>query len=305
MQKTNIGWTDFSANLIKYRDPDGNVVQACVKASEGCRYCYAEALAWRWGRKGRKFTAENMKRLTPFFDEKEAKRVLGSKQITGKRVFVNDMTDWMGPWVSDDVIDLCLAIFALRPDATFQTLTKHADRQRRHFLRTGSRDNVSRWLNDLPVPLPNWMNRIASSLYDGSGHRRLEVWPLGNLHLGISVEDQKNADGRIPELMNTPAAVRWVSAEPLLGPLDFGYRGSCDHIRHSCEDIGCWKALDWVVVGGETGPRRRAVPLHYYTSIIDQCRAADIPVFVKQDSGARPGQQGRIPDEYWLKEFPK
>lgn len=206
MQATPIGWTDYSANLIKYRDPDGNIVHACIRASEGCRFCYAAMLAGRWGRKGRDFTAENMKRLTPFFDDAEAKRVLGSKQITGKRVFVNDMTDWMGPWVSDKIIDKCMAVFHLRSDVIFQTLTKHADRQRVYFMDAGRvGEQVAGWSYDF---------FIRRSL----GVPPLPKLPLSNLHVGISAEDQKNFDKRWPDLRNTPCALRWISFEPLLGP---------------------------------------------------------------------------------------
>jgi len=91
MQQTPIGWTDFSVNLIKYRDATGKIVWACVHASAGCLHCYAQALALRWN-KGKLFTAQSMVEVTPFFDEAEANRVLTSPKITGNRVFVKDMT---------------------------------------------------------------------------------------------------------------------------------------------------------------------------------------------------------------------
>ena len=119
MQETSIGWTDFSVNLLKYLNAAGKVVWACIHASEGCRFCYSEALAKRWVR-GEAFTAENMKKLTPFFDQKEADQVLNSKKISGKKVFVDDMTDLFGEWVSEDIIRAHFAVFAARPDVTFQ-----------------------------------------------------------------------------------------------------------------------------------------------------------------------------------------
>lgn len=277
--KTNIGWTDFSTNLVKYRDADGNAVNACVKASEGCRNCYAEALAGRWGRKGTTFTAENMKRLTPFFDEAEAKRVLGSKAIKGKRVFVNDMTDWMGPWVSNEIIDQCLAVFVSRPDVTFQTLTKHADRQREYFNDSSLEDRIT-------------------ELWQGDNLDR-QTWnvmlPLDNLHVGISAEDQKNFDKRWPDLRNTRCALRWISFEPLLGQIETQMEW--------WEDLTEFVWPDWCVIGGESGSGHRTMNLEAFADLVARCHTVG-RVFVKQDSGSRPGQQGRIPDELWLKEFP-
>ncbi len=302
MQATPIGWTDFSGSLIKYLDPDGNIVHACIRASEGCRFCYAAALAGRWGRKGRDFTAENMKRLTPFFDEAEAKRILGSKKIIGQRFFVNDMTDWMGPWVSNEIIDSCIAVFALRPDVTFQTLTKHADRQRKYFtgLRGGER------FHDINAAAQSiTQSRVGAVLPTQRDGMVPGGLPLRNLHVGVSVEDQKNADKRIPELFRTPAAMRWISAEPLLGPLDLIDYAPCSDRKCQNNDDGSCRGLQWVVVGGESGAHHRVVPVDYFTFLVKQCRKQRVPVFVKQDSGPRPGMQGRIPDKYWLKEFPK
>lgn len=96
-------------------------------------------------------------------------------------------------------------------------------------------------------------------------------WPLPNVHLGVSAEDQETWDERVPMLLQCPAAVRWVSAEPLLGPLDLG-----PFVRH----------LDWVVAGGESGARARACDVQWLRSIRDQCADAHVPMFVKQ-LGAR------------------
>jgi len=116
--------------------------------------------------------------------------------------------------------------------------------------------------------------------------------------LGVSVENQRWADERIPLLLDTPAAVRFISAEPLLGPVDLG-----DYV----DGLG-WhlaKSLDWVVCGGESGPRRRPMRLEWLESVVAQCQAAGVAVFCKQDGALRPGQQGRISDELWaLKELP-
>lgn len=111
-----------------------------------------------------------------------------------------------------------------------------------------------------------------------------------NIWLGVSAEDQRRANERIPILLDIPAAVRFVSAEPLLGPIDF---------RPWLDDIG------WIIVGGESGKNHRPMDLEWLASIVEQCRYAGVPCYVKQDSAFRDSQQGRISDELWsVKEFP-
>ena len=113
-----------------------------------------------------------------------------------------------------------------------------------------------------------------------------------NVWLGVTAEDQPRAEERLPLLASAPAVVRFVSCEPLLAPVD----------------LTCWLAtggLNWVIVGGESGNRRRPMELAWLEAIVGQCRAFSIPVFVKQDGALRDGKQGRIPDALWnLKEFP-
>lgn len=118
-------------------------------------------------------------------------------------------------------------------------------------------------------------------------------WPA-NVWAGASAEDQRRAAERVPELARVPARVRFLSCEPLIGPLD----------------LRPWLAagaVNWVIAGGESGGagRRREMDLAWLESITAQCQDAGIPVYVKQDSGPGPGLQGRIPDATWaLKQFP-
>lgn len=289
MQQTSIGWTDFSVNFLKYRNAQGKTVWACVHASEGCRFCYSEALAKRWGR-GEAFTAENMKGLTPYFDTDEARQVLTSKKISGKKVFVDDMTDLFGEWVSDEIIDQHFAIFAMRPDVTFQILTKRADRMMRYM----NRDIEDR-LDDICHELPGAL--------DDTWHYPAE-WPLRNVHAGVSAEDQPNADKRTRYLLETKAAVRWVSVEPMIAPINLN-----PYMNTKFMDSGCYAAtvcLDGIVIGGESGAGHRDMPLQSAINLARDARAAGVSVYVKQDSGPRPGMQGRIPDDVWtMKDWPK
>lgn len=250
MNTTSIGWTDYSANPLKYRDADGKTRWACAKVSAGCTNCYSEALAKRWNR-GADYNAAEVAKLTPFLDEKELHAMRTSKSISGKRVFVGDMTDVFGEWVPDLMIAWIWEVFSQRPDVTFQVLTKRAER----------------------------MSKVWAK----------DVRPLPNVHLGVSCEDQQRADERIPFLTATPAAIRFISAEPLLGSIDLS------------ENIG---DLDWIIVGGESGPRFRSCEIAAITSIVDQCRRASVEVFVKQDAHRLPGQQGRIPSDYYVQQFP-
>lgn len=283
MQKTPIGWTDWSANLLRYLDPDGHIVHACVRISEGCRFCYSCALAPRWGRYGKDFTAENMKALTPFFDLKQAQQVLKSKAITGQKLFVNDMTDLFGEWVSDEIIRAHFATFASRPDVTFQILTKRAARMR---------EILTRWQAD------------GLTLLEGCGTI------LPNVHLGVSVEDQKTADERIPLLLETPAAIRWASVEPMLSQVELGAAVGRTHGAEYHDANGpCTcnekRRLHGIVIGGESGSGHRGMPLDSAVKLACDARAAGVSVFIKQDSGPRSGMQGRWPDDLWaLKEWP-
>jgi protein gp37 len=261
MQETSIGWTDFSANLLKYVNALGKTVWACVHASEGCRFCYSEALAKRRGR-GEAFTAEHMKALTPYFDTKEADQVLKSKKIAGKKVFVDDMTDLFGEWVPDEIIIDHFKLFAQRPDVTFQVLTKRAKR-----------------VYDLSTAIPGLMD-----------------W--SHVHIGVSAENQKTFDERWHLLRAADVAVRWVSIEPLIAPVD------AQPALYEYLDEWVWP--DGIVIGGESGAGHREMPLLEAVALARQFQQAGVAVYVKQDSGPRPGMQGRIPDDVWaMKEWPK
>jgi len=281
MQRTSIEWTNFTSNPLQYRDPDGNVVHACIHKSGGCLHCYAETLARRWGRKGMPFTAENMKRLTPFLNENELHHMLTYKPASGKMCFVGDMTDLFGEWVPFELLDRLFAVFALRQDVTWQVLTKRPERMREYF----ERDSMGAMMAEDVL-----LQKIAN--VGTLGH----TWPLKNVWLGVSVEDQKTADARIPQLLQTPAAVRFVSYEPALGAVNFTRLRPPNSTWYDClegrEHCGPSVSsghpkLDWIIVGGESGPKARPFNLQWARDVIAQCKAAGVACFVKQ-LGARP-----------------
>ncbi|SKO36807.1 bacteriophage protein gp37 [Mycobacteroides abscessus subsp. bolletii] len=248
--KTGIEWTDAT----------WNPVTGCTKVgTPGCDHCYAETFAERWrGTKGHYFETGFDVQLRP------DKLGLPLRWTKPRRIFVNSMSDLFHDKVPDEYIARVFAVMALAPRHTFQLLTKRHGRMRSllnsaYFLQAVGRvwaEPPSDW------PLPrDW---------------RVPVWPLPNVWLGVSAEDQKRADHRIPALLDTPAAVRFVSAEPLLGPIDL-------HADPIGKDSVFWIGhLDWVIVGGESGPSARPMHPDWARSLRDQCIGAGVPFLFKQ-----------------------
>src|SRR5262249_42743477 len=127
-----VSWCDLASSPPRYRDASGKTVFGCVKTSPGGCACHAQAIALRV-RRGGPLTKATMAGLTASLDEKELRALLTSRKISGTKVFLNDVTDTFGEWVSDDLIADLFAVMAARPDVTFQVLTKRADRMRKWF----------------------------------------------------------------------------------------------------------------------------------------------------------------------------
>lgn len=261
MNKTGIEWTDYTSNPVKFRDGDCNVVWGCVHASPGCQHCYAETLAKRYGRGG-PFSVPTMNGLTPYLDDAELRRMLTYKPASGKRCFVGDMTDIFGEWVPDELLDRLFAVMALRTDVTWQVLTKRAARMQAYCKTLGRHHEVDRVSLAAEAILPTGPG-FMWDLVDGG-------WALPNVWLGVSVEDQERADERIPLLLQTPAAVRFISAEPLLGGIDIA--------KHRPGALG----LHWAIIGGESGGGARPCCIWWIENLIRQCHDAGISPFVKQ-----------------------
>lgn len=287
VNKTAIEWTDYSANPLKYRDAAGTSVWACVRTSPGCAHCYSADLAKRY-RRGGEFTAAEMAGYECYLDAGELRQMLSPKRLpSGSRCFVGDMTDVFGEWVPFQYLDRLFAVFALRPDVVFQVLTKRPERMRRYLTwdyHGGVRaDEVAGQVYLLRTGKPE----IPPFIPD------VVQWPLPNVWLGTSTENQHWLDIRVPELLATPAAVRFVSAEPLLGPVVLtNLECFRDHFETESWDMqpvrpGHMRGLDWVVTGGESGPRARPCDLAWLRGIVEQCRAAGVACFVKQ-LGVRP-----------------
>ena len=265
--KSRIEWTDATWNPI--RGTKGR--WSCVKVSPGCLNCYAETMNVRLG--GPLYL--------PGADELHLERTLLKAPLTWRRprrVFVCSMTDLFEDRVPTDWIDSVFAVMALARQHTFQVLTKRPQRMRDYLLgfRFGEINEAARAAS----------GRDDVAVLPTQAHGMVETrWPLPNVWLGVSVENQKYADRRVLPLLQTPAAVRFVSAEPLLGPIEgIPMRRWCT--GHGLSE-GCCRGLDWVIVGGESGPGERPCDLDWIRDIRDQCRASGVAVFVKQ-LGASP-----------------
>lgn len=280
---------------IEWTDATWGPVTGCSKVSPGCAHCYAETIALRfWPTQypamppREPLTPESVRHGRPreFTDVQchEDRLDTPLRWRKPRRVFVNSMSDLFHEDVSDAFIDRVFAVMALSYAHTFQILTKRADRMRAYL---SAPDVGLRWLAAIYSHHAGHRNTDDQAYQE----RDVERWSregLPNAWLGVSCENQHFADARIPLLLQTPAAVRFISAEPLLGPVDLEPYLWDEDDRH---DALC--GLDWVIVGGESGPGARPFDLAWGRSLVQQCQSAGVPVFVKQ-----LGANAHIPDEW-------
>jgi protein gp37 len=322
--KTAIEWTDATWNPIQ--GTKGR--WSCVKVSEGCKFCYAERFNVRMGGPEYKVGVDKLR-----LDEEILTQPLRWKRP--RRIFVCSMTDLFEERVPDEWIQVILSVMALAGQHTFQVLTKRAERMCR-FLSDVKRDSVldagAAAMKRLGL---RWQKN--DKLY---GRGPAKGWPLDNVWLGVSVETQERADERIPHLLETPAAVRFLSVEPLLGPVHlapkdrvveqlspwYGPTGFDPTASQPVRDRASWlfPKVDWVIVGGESGgPSERALvvkapvgdterfswapkfeALQWVRALRDQCVGAGVPFFFKQWGGPTPKSGGRLLDGQEWGEFP-
>ncbi|MGL5446581.1 MAG: phage Gp37/Gp68 family protein [Rhabdaerophilum sp.] len=271
---------------IEWSDATWNPVNGCSLASPGCTNCYAMKQAHRVPQRrgltqpskgGMVWTGEVR------FDEAKIDQPLRWKRP--RMIFVCAHGDLFHEKVPDEWIDRVFAVMALCPQHTFQVLTKRSARMREYVTDKAERHRARPY--DLDWHLGDHGDSLA---VDGASRIDMTEWPLPNVWLGVSVEDQQHADERIPDLLVTPAAIRWISAEPLLGPVDLDCPTIDWMIYPTGHGIGASVAeggegkllIDWVVAGGESGPGARPMHPDWARSLRDQCAAADVPFFFKQ-----------------------
>ena len=302
---------------IEWTNATWNPVRGCSIVSKGCTNCYAMRQAHRQSGPGRAYEGLTQKskggpvwtgqvRLVPELLEAP----LHWKRP--RRIFVNSMSDLFHEALPDEAIDRVFAVMALCPQHAFQCLTKRADRLMRYFTCWPERhERIDNLIHEL-------MESGMDEFPRGRGFPRFcEDWPLPNVWLGVSVEDQKTSDERIPLLLQTPAAVRFVSYEPALGPVNF------EQFPLKTLDGGENPGIDWLICGGESGPGARPFEVAWARNTIQQCKAAGVACFVKQ-LGARPfyhdaashtwelmlkdskgGDMAEWPEDLRVREFPR
>lgn len=231
-----------------------------------------------------------------------------------RRVFVNSLSDLFHEDVPNKFIAAIFGVMAACPQHAFQVLTKRPERMLSWFQWVQShRPAVTRELIKQGGAWPKIDEYSAESLLCVFSAREvleplsrvvLTAWPLPNVWLGVSVEDQQTADERIPILLQTPTAVRFVSVEPLLGPVDLREVNPIDDFYIDALDTPDQSfKLNWVIVGGESGPKARPCDVAWIRSIVRQCEKAAVPCFVKQ-LGARPYEDGCAPGHVWIGKSP-
>lgn len=291
-------------STIEWTDATWNPITGCTLVDDGCRNCYAAELA-----------AGRLK-AHPSRHGLAVRNAQGVAKFTGQLRWNNQWADqplrWRKPRMifvcahgdlfHEDVptvwIDRVFSVMVLAPRHTFQVLTKRPDRAARYFARDDDgfmaaeariEHRAKQIARDRKTPVPIGKTLLGTA-----------PWP--HIWLGTSASDQASAEARVPALLGTPAATHFVSAEPLLGPVDLA--SMCDDgaydalIGFDAKGSGhIFKGLDWVICGGESG--RRARPMHpdWARSLRDQCAAAQVPFFFKQWGTWLP--QCQDPDGRW------
>lgn len=258
MENSKIGWTDNTFNPWI----------GCTRVSSGCIHCYAETLMDKrlgkaeWGPTGiRQRTSEDYWKQPLKWNRAAKESGKSIRVFCASLADVFERNDQIREW-RWDLWDLVTST----PNLTWMFLTKRPE-------------------NVLDMVPWYWYRKVGKDgfLSDSVAH----LWPA-NVWIGASVEDRENADKRIPHLLNIPAPVRFLSIEPMLGPI---------HIQ---------RRVDWVIVGGESGLGCRPMNIEWARDILIQCQAAGIPFFMKQLGGHPDKREGisRFPPELQVRQFP-
>lgn len=260
---------------ISWTDQTWNPIVGCSKVSAGCDHCWAERMARLHyhsglpnGRPTFEFGWDGHVHLFP----QRLEQPLHWRKP--RRIAVGLMGDLFHDAVPNEFIDGVFAIMALCPQHTFQILTKRPARMSAYCNSLGQHAEIDR-----VSMAAKQINTETGFFYIlGAGG-----WYLSNVWLGVSCENQAAADERIPLLLQTPAAVRFISCEPLLGPINLDGDGAEDIHALGCGgDCDCASKLNWVIVGGESGPGARPCHPDWVRSLRDQCQAASVPFHFKQ-----------------------
>lgn len=298
---TTIEWTQRPGT----KGETWNPVVGCTKVSQGCRRCYAETLH---DRRHKGYLDGKLQHLPQYAKPFRQVQLMPQRLslplswTKPRTVFVNSMSDLFHEDVPTAYIQAVLSVAASCPQHTFIILTKRAARMREVVRALQWR--VGLWVNPFeggtPCLLSHWCVPTAEGQALPAG------WVPPNVWLGVSVEDQKAADERIPHLLHTPAAIRFLSCEPLLGVVDVGrYLPATIECRTAMTlvsqreldnmppreaiNVQVLPLIDWVIAGGESGPGARPMHPDWARALRDQCAAAGVPFFFKQWGAWQPG----------------
>ena len=289
---------------IEWTDATWNPITGCTLVDEGCRHCYAAHLITSWPAIGNHPSRKGLARKNAAGESKFTGEVRFNEQWIDqplrwkkpRKIFVCAHGDLFHPAVPDEWIDKVFAVMALAPQHTFQVLTKRPDRAREYL----TLDRVLLIGQEILALAPAGFD-LSTAVYAFGDPEDPNVipqnWPLPNVWLGTSISDQASADLRIPQLLATPAAVRFLSAEPLLGAVDIDewlHDSDCADTRKLYRQHGdkplchCGERpvnedrIDWIICGGESGPNARPMHPAWARSLRDQCAAAGVPFLFKQ-----------------------
>lgn len=286
--KTKIEWTDAT----------WNPVTGCTRVSPGCEHCYID-WAPPFRIEGRHFVDRDGQRSNAIGSSTGVR--LHHDRLDQplrwrrpRKVFVNSLSDMFHDDVPDEYIARVFAVMALAPQHTFQVLTKRHGRMKALL-------SSPHWLTQVCTVghLIAIERGVSGSIFDTG------PWPLPNVWVGVTVEDQERADLRIPVLLDTPAAVRFLSVEPMLGPVDLT---NVDAFLNAMEPD--WNAMtgaphplvDWVICGGESGPGARPMHPDWARALREQCVGAGVPFLFKQWGEWAPIGLDDVPakDDFWM-----
>jgi len=262
------GGTGMSKSKIEWTDAVWNLTTGCSKVSAGCAHCYAER-EWRrlagnpmtayYGRKFNDVACHPERLYQPLRWKKP------------RKIFVNSMSDLFHDDVPEKFIAKVFAIMDLARQHTYMVLTKRPER-------------AAKLLSDEDFQFHvGWFQSQAIREFGLPEPEEIGPFPFKNVWIGVSVENQATADERIPLLLQAPAKVRFISAEPLLGPVDLSpWLGISRYEEGAAWARDTGSDLDWVIAGGESGPNARPMHPDWVRSLRDQCQTAGTKFFFKQ-----------------------
>lgn len=268
---------------IQWADATWNPVRGCSKVSKGCQFCYAERVSNRFG-----WDFSNVETVPERLDQP-------LRWKRPRRIFVNSMSDLFHEAVPWDFIVEVFAVMALAPQHQFLILTKRGDRMREDIETILRTDNLYEAIQ----------NRRG---WDFKGPSQEDLTrPLPNVWLGVSAENQEAYDARLEDLLRTPAAVHFVSLEPLLGPINLSLRGTMPKAWGLGYALIA-DALDWVIVGEESGTKNTArdMQIEWAFDLRFQCQDMAVPFFMKQlCNRGKPEPWEKFPPTLQAREWPE